>query len=97
MYKLLLFLNKTDDEKIINHFNDYTLKYLSEISGQKVLAASVESSLLLEQKFSKFCEVSVDSKETWDEKMNSKSGRELNKDLMDFHQSVTIIFVDYNR
>ena len=96
MYKLLLFLNKTDDENIINHFNDYTLKYLSEISGNKIEAASVESSILLEQKFSKFCEVSVDSKEIWDEKMNSKPGRELNKDLMDFHQSVTIIFVDYN-
>jgi hypothetical protein len=97
MYKLLLFLHKSDEEKVLEHFNDYTLKYLSEISGEKVEAATVESSLLLEQKFSKFCEVSVESKEIWDEKMNSDSGRELNKDLMDFHQFITVIFVDYDR
>jgi len=97
MYKLLLFLNKTDEEKILNHFDDFTLKYLSDIAGQKIEAAEVESSLLLDQKFSKFCEVTVESKEVWDEKMNSKAGRELNKDLMDFHQFVTAIFVDYKK
>ncbi len=96
MYKLLLFLNKTDDEKIINHFNEYTLKYLSEVAGQKIEAATVESSLLLEQKFIKFCEVSVDSKDDWYKKINTKPGKEFNKDLMDFHQFITVIFVDYS-
>ncbi|MCL5029245.1 MAG: hypothetical protein M1480_09535 [Bacteroidetes bacterium] len=51
--------------------------------------------MLLDQKYSHFCEVTVSSKDEWDEKMNSLSGRELNKDLMDFHQNITAIFVDY--
>ena len=97
MYKLLLFLNKTDDEKIISHFEDYTLKYLSDVAGKEIKSANVESNLLLEQKFSRFCEVSVSSKEEWDRKMNSRAGRELNKHLLDFHENITAIFVNYNK
>lgn len=97
MYKLLLFLNKTNDEKIINHFEDYTLKYLTALTGVEIKSGQVESNLLLEQKFSRFCEVSVTSKEEWDRKMNSKEGRELNKHLMDFHQHISAIFVNYNK
>ena len=97
MYKLLLFLNKTDDEQVLNHFNEYTVKHLSEIAGEEIKIASVESNLLLDQKFSKFCEVTAESKDMWDKLMNTKAGRELNKDLMDFHQSVTLIFVDYQK
>jgi len=97
LYKLLLFLNKTDDEKIVNHFKDFTLKYLSDVAGEEIKSGGVESNLLLEQKFSRFCEISVSSKEEWDRKMNSKAGRELNKHLMDFHQHITAIFVNYNK
>ncbi len=97
MYKLLLFLNKTNDEKIINHFNEYTLKYLSEIAEQKIDAGSVESNLLLDQKFSKFCEVGVDSKDVWDQKMITKEGKEFSKDLIEFNQFITLIFVDYDK
>lgn len=97
MYKLLLFLNKTDDEQILNHFNEYTVKHLSGIAGEEIKIASVESNLLLDQKFSKFCEITTESKDMWDKLMNTKAGRELNKDLMDFHQSVTLIFVDYQK
>ncbi len=97
MYKLLLFLKKTDDEKVINHFNEFVVKYLSEIAGEEIKIADVESSLLLDQKYSKFCEVTMLSKDDWDRKINSPAGREFNKDLMDFHQFITVIFVDYNR
>ena len=95
MYKLLLFLNKTNEEQVVNHFNDYTVRYLSEITGRQIEVANVESNLLLEQKFSKFCEAYVDSKEVWDKLMQSKPGRELNLDLMEFHKFITVIFVDY--
>ncbi len=95
MYKLLLFLKKTDNKEINNLFNEHTLKYLSELNGGKVEAGEVESNLLLETKYSKFCEVNVPSKEEWDKKMNSKTGREFNKHLMDFHQYITVIFVNY--
>ncbi len=95
MYKLLLFLKKTNDEQVITHFYEYTVKILSQIVGEEIKTADVESSLLLDQKYIKFCEVTCASKEDWDKKMNSVHGRELNKDLIDFHQYVSIIFVDY--
>ncbi len=95
MYKLLIFLKKTDNKEIINLFNDYTLKYLSEIVGTEVRAADVESNLLTETKYMKFCEADIPSKDEWDNKMNSETGKELNKHLMDFHQFVDLIFVNY--
>ncbi len=64
MYKLLLFLHKTDNnENIQNHFLEFTLKYLSDMAGKEIIAADVESNPLLEQKYSKFCELSVESVE----------------------------------
>ncbi len=42
-----------------------------------------------------FCEVTVESKDNWDELMNSKLGKDLNKDLAEFHEFVTAIFVNY--
>lgn len=97
MYKLLLFLNKTEDEDIRKHFNEITLKHLSEVTGEKIKTAIIESNLLLDQKYSKFCEVTVSSKDEWNEKMNSKAGKELNKDMMNFHQFITAIFVNYEK
>lgn len=95
MYKILFFLNKSADEKIIQHFRDQTLKTLAELSGSEVLLAQVESNLLAEGKFSYFCEVEFESKDKMDSVMNSKAGLELNKDLMDFHQFLTIININY--
>jgi hypothetical protein len=98
LYKLLLFLNRTNDNKIIDHFEDHTLRYLADVAGvEKIDSADVESNLLLPLKFSRFCEVTFQSKEEWDRKMNSREGRELNKHLMDFHQYITLIFVNYNK
>lgn len=96
MYKLLIFLNKTDDDKILIHFKEYTLKYLTEIYGREIEIGKVESSLLLEQKYSYFCELVFESKEEWDEKINSRAGKELNKDLTEFHRFISFIFVNYN-
>ena len=73
MYKLLIFLKKTDNKEIINLFNDYTLKYLSEIVGTEVKSADVESNLLTETKYMKFCEADIPSKDEWDNKMNSEN------------------------
>jgi hypothetical protein len=97
MYKMLLFLKKTDDEDAVSHFKDFTLKRLSELAQKEVKAADVESNLLLDVKYTKFCEIEVKSKEEWDKMMNSPEGRALNKDLMDFHNNINLIFVDYNK
>ena len=96
MYKCLVFLHKSDDESVLNHFNNFTIKYFSELIGKEVKSGKVESSLLLEQKYDRFFEVTVNSKEKWDELMTTAEGRTLNKDLMDFHKFITVIFINYN-
>lgn len=95
MYKILFFLNNSIDDKILGHFRKKTLKTLAELSGKEVLLAQVESNLLTEGKFSYYCEVEFNSKDEMDRMMNSKAGLELNKDLMDFHQFLTIININY--
>lgn len=95
MYKLLLFLKNIDDKQIFTHFEEFTLKYLSELAEKKIVAGKIESSLLLDTKYSHFCEFEVDNKEKMDNLLNSKQGKELNKDLMNFHEFVDVIFVNY--
>ena len=97
MYKLILFLKKSDDKHVYSHFEEFTLKYLSELAGKKIIPGKVESSLLLDTKYSHCCEVEVALKEEMDKLLNSKAGKELNKDLMNFHKYVDIIFVDFNQ
>jgi hypothetical protein len=96
MYKLLVFVKKNKEEKIIDHFKNYTLKYLSETAGKEIKLGEVESSLLLEQKYSHFCEFGTETKAEMDQLMSSGAGKQLNNDLTDFHQNIDIIFVDFN-
>ena len=95
MYKMLMFLKKSDDPGVENHFKNFTLPILNELTGNEIKAAKVESSLLLEQKYNWYCEISIDSKNDWDKMMATTEGKKLNKDLMDFHQNIDLIFVNY--
>ncbi|HKB87014.1 MAG TPA: EthD family reductase [Ignavibacteriaceae bacterium] len=95
MYKMLMFLKQSDDQNVLKHFRDFTLPVLRDLMGKDVKAAKVESSLLIEQKYTWYCEVAVNSKYEWDRMMTSKEGKRLNKDLMDFHQSIDLIFVNF--
>jgi hypothetical protein len=97
MYKLLLFLKKTDDKQVFTHFEEFTLKYLSEIAGKKIVAGKIESSILLDTKYSHFCEMDAREKEEMDKLLNSRAGKELNRDLMNFHAYVDAIFVDFDQ
>jgi hypothetical protein len=96
MYKMLLFLKKSADEDVVKHFREITITYLSEIAGKEIKFAKVESNFLLEEKFSFYCELSADSKDEMDKLLATRAGRELNKDLMAFHQYFTAIFINYN-
>lgn len=96
MYKMLLFLRKSDDQNVEKHFRDFTLPILKELTGKEIRTAEVESSLLIEQKYNLFCESAVQSKDEWDKLMASETGRKLNKDLADNHRSIDIIFVKYD-
>lgn len=95
MYKMLVFLKKTNEDKILQHFKEYTLKYLSDLTEKEIKAGEIESSLLLETKYTHFCEISTASRNKMDELMSSGKGRELNKDLQEFHEFVDVIFVDF--
>ena len=97
MYKLLFFLHKHEDEEIVKHFFDFTVKYLEKITGKAIPVAKVESNLLLEQKYSYFCEIDESTKDEMDKLMNCKAGKELNKDLMEFHKYITVIAIDFNK
>ena len=97
MYKLFFFLHKSDDEGLQQHFKDITIKHLSKITGKEVKIAKVENNLLQDEKFSHFCEISADSQYEMDKMMNTKAGKELNKDLMEFHSDITVIPINYGK
>jgi len=96
MYKQLFFLHKSENDKSLPHFKDVILAHLSKLSGKQITLAKVESNLLLDQKYSYSCEVEFESKNKMNELMNSKAGKQLTKDLMDFHQMITMISVNYD-
>jgi hypothetical protein len=96
MYKMLIFLKKPDNPDFIKHFRDFTIPTLNNLTGNQTRAAKVESSLLIEQKYSWFCEVAVESKYEWDTLMTTGKGKNLHKDLMDFHRNADFIFVNYD-
>ena len=89
-----MFLKRSDNPNVIRHFKNFTIPILNELNGEKIKIAKVESSLLLEQKYTWYCEIAVDSKEEWDMIMATKLGKKLNKDLMNFHQNIDTIFVN---
>lgn len=96
MYKMLMFLKKSDDPDFLNHFKNFTLPALRELSSKNVIAAKVESNLMIEQKYKWCCEVTVNSRLEWDKMMATKAGKELNKDLGDFHSSIDLLFVNHD-
>ncbi len=97
MYKLLFFLHKSDDENILKHFEDVTVNHLNEITGDDIMVGKVESNFLLETKYSHYCEISASSTDEMNKLMNKKAGKELNNDLMLFHNSITVISVNYSK
>ena len=95
MYKLFFFLHKSDDVALQQHFKDITIKHLSKITGKEVKIATVENNLLQDEKFSHFCEIAAASQFEMDKMMNTKAGKVLNKDLMEFHSDITVIPINY--
>lgn len=96
MYKVLFFLHKSDQKNSVDHFLNHTLKLISQVAGKDLKAAEVESNLLVDTKFNYCCIAEFDSKEDFDKKMNTADGKNLNKDLMDYHQLITAIQINYN-
>ncbi len=96
MYKQLFFLHKSEEDKALSHFSEAIIPLLIEISGKEIKLAKVENNLLLDQKYSYYCEVEFKSKDEMDKLMNTKSGKQLVKILVDFHKMITVISINYN-
>ena len=97
MYKLLFFLHKSEDDSLLQHFKDVTIKNLSRIKGKEIKIAKVEDNLLLDEKYSHFCEIAASSQDEMNKLLNARAGKELNKDLRDFHSDITIITINYGK
>ena len=95
MYKVLVFLKKTNEEKVIDHFKDFLAKYFSDLTGKELSIGEVESNPLLEVKYSLFFEIEIESKEKWEKLIGFEAGENLKKDLIEFHKYITIIFINY--
>ena len=95
MYKVLVFLKKTNDEEVILHFRNFLVKYFSDLMGKDLPIGSVESNPLLEIKYSLFIELELESKENWEKLFASEAGENLEKDLIEFHKYINIIFINY--
>ena len=63
--------------------------------GKDLPIGSVESNPLLEIKYSLFIELEVESKENWEKLFVSEAGENLEKDLIEFHKYINIIFINY--
>jgi hypothetical protein len=96
MYKKLFFLHKSAEDIALSHFSEAIIPLLIEISGTEIKLAKVENNLLLDQKYSYYCEVEFMSKDEMDKLMNTKSGKQLAKILVDFHKMITVISINYN-
>ena len=95
MYKVLVFLKKTNEEKVIDHFKDFLAKYFSDLTGKELSIGEVESNPLLEVKYSLFFEIEIESKEKWEKLIGTETGKNLYQDLIEFHKYITIIFINY--
>jgi len=95
MYKVLVFLKKSNEETVIDHFRKFFAACFSNLIGKEIDFGTVESNPLLEIKYSLFFEIDFESKEKWERLLGSEAGKELEKDLIEFHKYITIIFVDY--
>lgn len=96
MFKQLFFLHKSENDKALPHFKDVLLNHFKQITNKNILLAKVDSNLLLDQKYSYYFEVEFESKDKMDELMNSSSGKLISRALMDYHQIITIINIDFN-
>jgi hypothetical protein len=95
MQSILYLLHGNSDEETKDFFYIQLIDILSELTGEEVKLGKIENSFLLEQKFISICQVKFENKEIMNKKMVSAKGKELNRNIMKFHNFITIIVVNY--
>jgi len=96
MFKQLFLFNSLGDKDAVKHFSDVIISGLAELTGKQISIGKVESSFLLEQKYDYFCEVDFESKDKMNELFSTKIGKQLSKEVANFHKNITIISINYN-
>lgn len=95
MYKILIFLKKSEDESVLVRFTSSTVPKLESLSGQKIKPAEIEGAVLSQEKFSMFCEASFEKKEELDMLMQTPEGKELNKDIAGFGGYISVFYANF--
>ncbi len=96
MYRLMIFLKKTDNEPLVNHFKNVILKYLREMSGQDIALAKIEGSNFMEDKYLYYCEISAKLKEDIDKMMVSPTGRKFTREISSFVNDIVMFYANYD-
>jgi serine protease inhibitor ecotin len=95
MYKMMIFLKKTENEPLRNHFKSELLSSLREISGQDIQIAKVEGSLLTTEKFEYYCEITAESKDQIDKMLATPKGKRLSREISAYVNELVIFYANY--
>lgn len=95
MYKMLLMIKDSADDELINLFRENTLSHLEHATGKNLSIGKIDGAKLIEEPYSKVCEVIFDSKHEMDKTMASIDGKKFNRNMTSFAPHVSIFFVNY--
>ena len=96
MYKMLIFLKKNQDsEEMANYFEKNTLNNLRKASGKEIKLADIEGAAFMEEKFYKYCELKVDSKDELDTIMASVDGKKFSKEIQNYMPHISIFYANF--
>lgn len=95
MYKVLIFIKKSEEDAVLEHFKSSTLPGLIRLTGQQIEIGHVDGGLLSEEKFYKFCEITFKSSQELNELLQTPEGKVLNRDLSSFHNFISVFMINY--
>ncbi|HEX2960593.1 MAG TPA: hypothetical protein VHO43_02315 [Ignavibacteriales bacterium] len=95
MYKILIFLKRTDDESVLSRFRQSTIPRLESLTGQKITLAEIEGASLSQEKFIKYCEAVFSKREDLDRLMQTPEGKEFNKDIAGYGSYISVFYADF--
>jgi hydroxymethylpyrimidine/phosphomethylpyrimidine kinase len=95
MINVLYFLHGNADDEAKEFFYNQLRKVLSDLIREEIKIGTIENSFLLENKYISMYTVKFEDKDIMNEMMVSGKGKELNRTIMNFHNFITIIVVNY--
>jgi hypothetical protein len=93
MVKFMIFLKKGSDSDIYDKFMNDTLPLIKNLKIEPPNISSIESSLLMENKYTHLIEIPFASKDLMDEKMSTPEGKLLQRSLMNMQYNIDMLVV----